>query len=80
VRDVEEKLPSLIMHWVCIYIKECLKIKIRDDINKEHLSENIESIFIEIENIKGKNKIVGVIYRPPNDRYNDYENKLKGYA
>ncbi|CAB4017075.1 Hypothetical predicted protein, partial [Paramuricea clavata] len=37
---------------VCIYIKECLKIKIRDDINKEHLSENIESIFIEIENIK----------------------------
>ena len=35
----------------------------------------MEAIFIEIINDKSKNIIVGAIYRPPNNRFNDFENE-----
>ena len=48
---------------VALYIHTNTKIKLRPDL---HI-HNTEDLFIEILNDKTKNKIVGVIYRPPNN-------------
>jgi hypothetical protein len=40
---------------VCIYIKDNIKAKIRNDITSECNTSNIESIFIELLNPKEKN-------------------------
>ena len=49
---------------VALYIYNELRVKIRTDI---HI-EGCESLFVEIINDKMKNRIVGVIYRPPNNK------------
>ena len=46
---------------VCMYIKDKVKYKLREDLNAAN--SNYESCFIEIKNNKHKNIIVGVIYR-----------------
>jgi hypothetical protein len=37
----------------------------------------IESVFIELVIPSGKNIIIGVIYRPPNNKIDEFENKIK---
>jgi hypothetical protein len=60
---------------VGIYISNEIKYKIRSDliINDENI---IESVFIEIITHKKKNIIIGVIYRPPNSKYDLFENEI----
>ena len=60
---------------VGIYIANQINYKIRSDLNLS--DENIiESIFIELVTAVGKNIIVGVIYRPPNSKFDSFENKM----
>ena len=49
---------------VCIYIAENLNFKLRNGLNI-YESKELESVFIEIDNGKVTNDIVGVIYRHP---------------
>ena len=49
---------------VLIYVKEGIDFKRREDLNM-HKSKELESYFIEKINQKGKNSILGVIYRHP---------------
>jgi len=37
----------------------------------------MEALFIEIINEKSKNIIADAIYRPPNNRFNEFDNDLK---
>ena len=48
---------------VALYIRNDLHYKVRHDIQ----IEGIETLFLEITDEKHKNKIVGVMYRPPNN-------------
>ena len=50
---------------VSLYLTKQLRFKTRADLNLNN-NETAESLFIEIVNPRGKNIIVGVIYRPPN--------------
>ena len=52
---------------VGIYVAKQLEYKIRKDLNT-NIEDTIETIFIEISVPKGKNIIIGVIYRPPNNK------------
>ena len=54
------------------YVNEKVKYKLRNDINI-NLENLIESIFIEIITSTGKNVIVGVTYRPPNQKIETFE-------
>ena len=54
-----------------------MEAKIRNDITNECNSSNVESIFVELLNRKVKNIILGLIYRPPNNMYNDFEEKIE---
>ena len=50
-----------------MYINESLAYSVRHDLS---VHQNcFESIFIEIENNKNKNVIVGIISRPPGSKY-----------
>ena len=49
---------------VLIYIREGINYKPREDLNM-HKSKELESYFIESINQKGKNSIIGIIYRHP---------------
>jgi exonuclease III len=60
---------------VGIYIAERLKYKLRKDLNI-NIYETIESTFIEVATENGKNIIVGVIYRPPNNKIETFENAM----
>ena len=60
---------------VGIYTAKQLKYKIRKDLNT-NIEETIESVFIEISISAGKNIIVGVIYRPPNNKIEIFQNAL----
>ena len=62
---------------ICVFTKENLKIKPRTDLTIENDSKNIESLFIEIINENYKNVIIGTIYRPPNNKFRDFECDLK---
>jgi exonuclease III len=62
---------------VCIYIKENIMVKTREDITNDCNSNNIESIFIELIHPKEKNTILGVVYRPPNNMFSDFEENIK---
>ena len=57
---------------ICIFTKDDLKAKLRNDLN-------FESLFIEIINEKAKNIIVGTIYHPPNNNFYEFEIGLKRY-
>jgi hypothetical protein len=59
----------------CLYLSKQLQFKNRSDLCLE--SNNIaESLFIEICNPKGKNIIVGVLYRPPDSNVNLFVQKF----
>ena len=62
---------------ICIFTKENLNVRLRNDINIIANNENIQSLFIEIVSEKTKNIVIGTIYRPPNSHFNDFENNLK---
>ena len=55
---------------VGLYFSADLNYKVRKDINYE--SACAESLFIEIVKPKGKNIIVGVVYRPPGLNVNEF--------
>lgn len=62
---------------ICVFPKENLNVRLRNDINIISNNETIESLFIEIVSEKNKNIVIGTIYRPPNSNFNDFENNLK---
>ena len=57
---------------VCLFIKENLIYKLRDDIGV-FIPHILESVFIEITNTHGKNLIIGVIYRPNSGPHADLD-------
>ena len=57
---------------VALYMYKQLHVKIRTDI---HI-EGCEDLFVEIKNVKHKNQIVGVIYRPPGNIVDGFLDKL----
>ena len=62
---------------ICIFSRDDLKFKLRNDFVFEDDLDDTENLFIEIINEKSKNIIIGTIYRPPNNRFNKFENNLK---
>ena len=58
-----------------MYVSKKLEYKIRDDLTKFE-EESYESVFIELQFQKTKNKIIGIIYRPPNNKFNKFEENL----
>ena len=62
---------------ICIFTRENIKIKLRNDLVNEESNNNTEFLFIEILNEKCKNVIVGIIYRPPSSKFKDFKNDLK---
>ena len=62
---------------ICIFSRNDLKFKLRNDLVFEDDTDDTENLFIEIINGKFKNIIIGTIYRPPNNRFNKFENDLK---
>ena len=63
---------------VGFYVYKQLKFKSRNDLTK-NLEDIIETKFIEITNNNGKNIIIGVIYRPPNSNFDQFQNTLIKY-
>ncbi len=55
---------------VCLYIKEDVKYKIRSDLQQIKHPEYVESTFIEIDRPGFKNIVVGIVYRPPDQDVN----------
>ena len=62
---------------ICIFTRENIKIKMRNDLVNEASNSNTEFLFVEILNEKCKNVIVGIIYRPPSSKFNDFNKDLK---
>ena len=58
---------------VAFYIQDQLQFKVRYDLS---LKES-ESLFIEIQNSKEKNIIIGLIYRPPNTQIDSFYGDLE---
>ena len=61
-----------------MYVSKQLQYKTRNDISI-NVENGIETSFIEICTYKGKNIIVGTIYRPLNNTINNYYNFIKIY-
>ena len=61
---------------VCLYIKDDLKYHVRSDLQEIKCPENVESMFIEIERSASKNIVVGVVYRPPDQDINVFNNYI----
>ena len=62
---------------VSLFVDENLTVKIRDDITV--MSSSLEALFVEIpkeESGLKKNLILGVVYRPPNQDVNSFNNSL----
>ena len=57
---------------VGFYVTNNLKYKVLKEI--EYMTEDIETIFIEIESAGNKNIIIGEIYRPPHSNINNFFN------
>ena len=66
-----------IRRGICIFTRDDLKVKLRDDLVPENNTGEMEALFIEIINERSKNIIVGMIYKPPNNRFNNFDNDLK---
>ena len=62
---------------VGIYATEKFNYKLRNDLST-NVDDVIESTFIEIIASTGKNIIVGVIYRPPNNKFDTFEIAMNG--
>ena len=60
---------------VGLYVSKHLEFKIRNDLDK-NIEDTIETKFIEIINNYGKNIIIRVIYRPPNNNFNLFKNGM----
>ena len=56
---------------VSLYLSNDIDYKIRSNLKFEN-SETIDSLFVEVIVPQGKNIIVGVIYRPPNENLNTF--------
>ncbi|KAJ8025074.1 hypothetical protein HOLleu_35175 [Holothuria leucospilota] len=56
---------------VALFIKENLHANIRADLS-QLMNDSAETLFVEIENSKTRNTLVGVIYRPPEQNVNDF--------
>jgi exonuclease III len=61
---------------VGIYVTKETKYTIRKDL-RFFIEDAIESIFIEINMLGSKNIIIGTIYRPPNNKFDIFENAMK---
>ena len=60
---------------VGLYLTTELDYKLRNDFAfPDQL--NIESLFIEIISVEGKNSIVGIVYRPPSQNIADFITNL----
>ena len=57
-----ERVVFILIHTV--YVKDGIDYKPREDLNM-HKPKELESYFIEQINQKGKNSIIGIIYRHP---------------
>ena len=57
---------------VGLYVSNQLGFKIRNDLTK-NLQDIIETVFIEILTNVGKNIIISVIYKPSNNRFNEFK-------
>ena len=64
---------------ICIFTRDYLKVKLRDDLVPENNTGEMETLFIEMINEKSKNIIAGTIYRPPNNRFNELKMILKPF-
>ena len=60
---------------VGLYVVGKLQYKPRQDLNINR-DETIESTFVEITTKIGESIVVGVIYRPPNNKYDSFENAI----
>ena len=60
---------------VALYIKSSINYVIRDDLNR-HLTNDAETIFIEVQNGNQANVIIGIIYRPPDNQLASFNNSL----
>ena len=58
-----------------MYVDSELQHKSRNDLSI-NINETIESTFIEITTEIGKNIVVGVIFRPPNNKIEAFENAI----
>ena len=58
---------------VALYILNQFRVKVRTDIHVE----GCEDLFVEIIDDKKKNKIIGVIYRPPNNLADEFLEKTR---
>ena len=56
---------------VALFIKENLHANIRADLS-ELMNDSAETLFVEVENSKIRNTVVGVIYSPPEQNVNDF--------
>ena len=56
----------------CIYINDKIKYHIRNDLAEINHPENVETVFVELEQTGSKNIVVGVIYRPPGQDVNEF--------
>ena len=59
---------------VGLYISNNLEFKLRSDLSFDDI-DIAESLFVEILRPHGKNIVVGTVYRPPNQRVNDFLSK-----
>ena len=58
---------------ICVFSRDDLKFKLRNEIVFEDDADGTENLFIEIRNEKSKNIIIDTIYRPPNNRFNNLD-------
>lgn len=60
----------------CIYVRDGIDFKPREDLSIFN-EGSIETIFIELTPKKGKNIIIGTVYRPPNATYEESVDALE---
>ena len=68
---------SKIGRGICIFTRDYLKVKLRDDLVPENNTGEMEALFIEIIKERSKDIIISTIYRPPNNRLNEFDKDLK---
>ncbi|EDO36449.1 predicted protein [Nematostella vectensis] len=62
---------------IALFIKDHIMFKIRTDLNAIKINQDTsEILFIEVTCRHSPNIIVGVIYRPPDNNYNQFEQSL----
>ncbi len=59
---------------VGLYLSDCFTSKIRTNLIFDD-DDVVESLFIEVYIPHGKNIIIGIIYRPPNQNANSFRRK-----